>query len=1270
MRELGMEGNKLSQASELLQSLQKEYDSLILKERELVSVKNQSVDQYAERREISKRAHEIGKLIVYQTNIVQALRGSGRLTVIPDNYGASFVCPDFRKIPAEYYAFEEETILLNPKPDYIPDLGKEELRSKGYVFDSVRIEEDSYVIALNGFEYKKPPNKYAVNPEPQKEINNTFAILTLEQLVLTSQYYFVYAKAVEIKRAKEANERSREYFINKPEASRLWYYDQKNFYFSLPNKIQKQYTQEQWNALALTEKEALYVPVKRYSVKRIESKLESNKMYASLHKMYEAFVDSSATSPKEGFANEKVWQYWEVFREMMKWKINDLQVRSESDSEIRKIALETSFGDSGINDQLRDTLGIFVKRQNGSDINIEDINQISEKWISLNNTFGVLNKTAYDFGLKISHTGKTFVYASKASGMFIPSRRAIAASNKFGDSMFGYILAHEVGHFIDYTVGKFNSRSHASDNYESKAGILANTLKQNLNKKTDSKYTNATSECFARAMEQYFAISTTGDKAFHEYSVGKLYFEADDYVNKEVFYDKLKPAVEAFLKESSWIFGDITTAENIEKDEPEPATDNRISQEVEGGEGENDSLDEATRYIRDGIAKSKEEQQGRLSGEEERRLEKVLALRYAKENGIWITDFYSFGLHMEGGNENTLAYNYAEGMVYKSNNLSNYEYSILKMLEGIKGHNEIFDCDKYEFVGFTGIENSNGSVYVEPVFKQKYMHESKQASQPEIDAFMQGLGFSKTGDHSYENEKYAVSDLRPRNVLKDENGNICVIDDIVKMKEQPVIMEDSKQSLIEKIEYWKEEYNKRDSKLSYSELSKLTDPLEDKLNRIFLKENTKWEMKEAKEDENGNMTTVYVYVPEAMQGQDKRIYKINANKYDSGLAQASDIQGQIAHEKETLASNFYDELPEVRKINEAYLEMLELKAENPYITFVDRERKVESTVQGFDYNNPVSLSEVNLISFNEDPRRKDLIFEWRGAAYKYTYTATGSHGGAHIYKYESLEDYNNRLSRTGIKEEGIYNTYNSDLTTKEGSFLEYSIMKWGWNNVKEASTPYTKSKIDGYTIEREGVEGGKTRVVVKKGNDIKGFVYPTVLYPEFISDEKAIEEFELHNKRLDEAKESFLSNNFPSYSDAIKMPKGGAQAMDKFNFLAQAAEIIGGNNGIRPEAVYNWANIYNVDLGAIGHIMSDINNRDTVFSDIVNTNTYDKVKKLVEAKKGAKVEPTPEPPLESDADYFKEMLAAIKISEKFADAEEKEYFRELKEAIKISLKYA
>ncbi len=555
--------NQLTLESEKLQSLKNEYDSLILKERELSNISNKSQSQFLEQQETTRRAREVSRILVNQSNVVQALNSGGIITEIVDKNNESYICPDLRKIATEYYAFEEETILLNPKPAYIPDLGRNELNLRGYVFDSVRIEEDSYVIAVNGFSYKKIPDKHFVDRTPIPSHENYFAIVTLEQLVLTSQYYFTYAKAIEIKKAHDSNKRGTDRFASLSESSKRWYYDQKNFYLGMPSKIQKKYTKEQWDNLTIEEKQDIYAPVKRVGVKRVESKLSSNEMYRSLHKMYETFIDPLATEPKPNIAHNKVWEYWTVFREMMKWKINDLQVRKETDSEVRKIALETSFGDSNTNIELRNTLGIFTKRQNGSEIKKDEIDQIKSKWQSIGAVIGLLDKPAYDFGLKISHTGDVRVYASKAVGMFIPSLKAIAVSNKFRDSMFGFIMSHELAHFIDYQIGKKHNRNYASDNYESKAGILANILKVNYNTKTESSYTNSTKECFARAIEQYFAISSFGDEAFHEYNQGKFYFEADEYVNKEVYYSKLKPAVEDFISDSQWFFGAIPLTENI-----------------------------------------------------------------------------------------------------------------------------------------------------------------------------------------------------------------------------------------------------------------------------------------------------------------------------------------------------------------------------------------------------------------------------------------------------------------------------------------------------------------------------------------------------------------------------------------------------------------------------------------------------------------------------------------------------------------------------------
>lgn len=46
----------------------------------------------------------------------------------------------------------------------------------------------------------------------------------------------------------------------------------------------------------------------------------------------------------------------------------------------------------------------------------------------------------------------------------------------------------------------------------------------------------------------------------------------------------------------------------------------------------------------------------------------------------------------------------------------------------------------------------------------------------EIDTYMSAVGFTKTGIGRYENQDYNVWDLLPRNVLKDSDGDIYIID--------------------------------------------------------------------------------------------------------------------------------------------------------------------------------------------------------------------------------------------------------------------------------------------------------------------------------------------------------------------------------------------------------------------------------------------------------------------------------------------------------------
>lgn len=83
-------------------------------------------------------------------------------------------------------------------------------------------------------------------------------------------------------------------------------------------------------------------------------------------------------------------------------------------------------------------------------------------------------------------------------------------------------------------------------------------------------------------------------------------------------------------------------------------------------------------------------------------------------------------------------------------------------------------------VGFTGIDNGKNRVpYIEVILKQDYVPNAVQATEQEVAEYMLSVGFEAVNEHTFVLGKYTVSDLHPRNVLKDENGIIYVVDNII-----------------------------------------------------------------------------------------------------------------------------------------------------------------------------------------------------------------------------------------------------------------------------------------------------------------------------------------------------------------------------------------------------------------------------------------------------------------------------------------------------------
>ena len=157
-------------------------------------------------------------------------------------------------------------------------------------------------------------------------------------------------------------------------------------------------------------------------------------------------------------------------------------------------------------------------------------------------------------------------------------------------------------------------------------------------------------------------------------------------------------------------------------------------------------------------------------------VEQRVAEQYAKDNGIWLpmSDVFSLGIPGPSGNENDTYV--SNNLIYKVNNLLN-SGSIILLLEKIIMHNDLFYDTAYSFYAFTGFDGRT----VMPVFQQRLVKNAQPATNIEIETYMAAIGFSKmAADGRYANAIYEVWDLLPRNVLKDKEGDLFVIDAEIK----------------------------------------------------------------------------------------------------------------------------------------------------------------------------------------------------------------------------------------------------------------------------------------------------------------------------------------------------------------------------------------------------------------------------------------------------------------------------------------------------------
>ena len=154
-------------------------------------------------------------------------------------------------------------------------------------------------------------------------------------------------------------------------------------------------------------------------------------------------------------------------------------------------------------------------------------------------------------------------------------------------------------------------------------------------------------------------------------------------------------------------------------------------------------------------------------------VEQRIAEAYAQEKGLWlpISQVFALGTPGPSGNENDTYV--SDDIIYKVNNLLNSRGSVIRLFHKVLLHNMLFVETAYALHGFTGFPGSS----IMPIFKQSLVKDATPATMIEIATYMAALGFCSTPTNGrYTNGEIEVWDLLPRNVLKDGEGDIFVID--------------------------------------------------------------------------------------------------------------------------------------------------------------------------------------------------------------------------------------------------------------------------------------------------------------------------------------------------------------------------------------------------------------------------------------------------------------------------------------------------------------
>ena len=151
--------------------------------------------------------------------------------------------------------------------------------------------------------------------------------------------------------------------------------------------------------------------------------------------------------------------------------------------------------------------------------------------------------------------------------------------------------------------------------------------------------------------------------------------------------------------------------------------------------------------------------------------------QFATIHNLWINlHALSFTFLSKGG-ENEVFY---DGMlsVVKLNNFDYAGDDLTNFFIRVEAHNLFFSNIPYEMIGFAyNSQNEFCAVLVQP-----YVRAKREATENEIQHYMESLGFIMDYPDEYHNEQYEIFDAVPNNVLYGIDGQLYFIDTQIRLR--------------------------------------------------------------------------------------------------------------------------------------------------------------------------------------------------------------------------------------------------------------------------------------------------------------------------------------------------------------------------------------------------------------------------------------------------------------------------------------------------------